>query len=296
MVSLIAVKISYYNIRLWNMTCTGRNLVSAWLQLMHFCCNYLTSPNMGCLSWIFLKPSNNVSPTHLALLISFSLCITSNTARPIAHETGLPPYYGKENDKTVHMMNFAKTIPGYEVTLSKQVKQESIPVGCVPPASHLYPVVYHVPCIGSGVGGWIPTSLDKPTSGGVGWVPTPSGQTETCAHYLPATSFAGGNNTKGKKHIYRSIKFSESVGNFFRRYDHSHRMSITEGFTTGDYVRNHICRKKYYSAGENATTIACHEKAGVAHCRESGDQCTIVSNHRRFVKDLEALTKWADEF
>ena len=45
--------------------------------------------------------------------------------------------------------------------------------------------------------------------------------------------------------------------------------------------------KKYYSAGKNATTIACHEKAGVAHCRESGDQCTIVSNHRRFVKDLE---------
>ena len=51
----------------------------------------------------------------------------------------------------------------------------------------------------SGVGwGGIPTSLDKPTSGGVGRVPTPSGQTETCAHYLPATSFAGGNNTKGK--------------------------------------------------------------------------------------------------
>ena len=94
---------------------SGSTIPAGWLCL--FCCVvvvvffcvffaseffifevYLTSPIIGCVGSIALKPSIRHFPTDLALDTSCSFLITSRTAIPIAHATGLPPNWNWWNN------------------------------------------------------------------------------------------------------------------------------------------------------------------------------------------------------
>ena len=101
---------------------------------------------------------------------------------------------------------FASTLCSNLRRLGKKLVQESIPVGCVPPACWPYPIVSHI-SLGGGVCP-IPSPVGRPR----GICPTPPDANHadhvTCdacweanppmnrqtgvKHYLPATSFAGG--------------------------------------------------------------------------------------------------------
>lgn len=58
---------------------------------LHPCLPYRTSPMSGCFCFCFSSRSLRYFPTRVAFPWRSSLSITSNTARPMAHDTGLPP-------------------------------------------------------------------------------------------------------------------------------------------------------------------------------------------------------------
>ena len=75
------------------------------MTLLNCIISYLTFPISRCLSRIALNPSIRHLPTNLALDNNCSFFITSNTAIPIAHATGLPP-----NCKIITTMGYVMAI------------------------------------------------------------------------------------------------------------------------------------------------------------------------------------------
>lgn len=62
---------------------------------LYLCFPYRMSPMSGCFSFCFSSRSFRYFPTRVAFPWRSSLSITSNTAKPIAHDTGLPPNWEK---------------------------------------------------------------------------------------------------------------------------------------------------------------------------------------------------------
>lgn len=63
---------------------------------------YLTSPTSGWFSFCFSSKSVRYRPTRSALPWRSSFTITSRTARPMAHDTGLPPNWGIQKPTHTH--------------------------------------------------------------------------------------------------------------------------------------------------------------------------------------------------
>lgn len=63
-------------------------------------CAHLTSPISGCFSFCFTSSSVRYRPTRSAFPWRSSFTITSSTARPMAHDTGLPPNWEIQNPHT----------------------------------------------------------------------------------------------------------------------------------------------------------------------------------------------------
>lgn len=63
-------------------------------------CSHLISPISGCFSFCFSSRSVRYWPTRSAFPWRSSFTITSSTARPMAHDTGLPPNWEIQNPHT----------------------------------------------------------------------------------------------------------------------------------------------------------------------------------------------------
>lgn len=65
---------------------------NTYCHILYMCVfAYLISPTSGCFSFCFSSRLVRYRPTRSALPWRSSFMITSSTARPMAHDTGLPP-------------------------------------------------------------------------------------------------------------------------------------------------------------------------------------------------------------
>lgn len=69
---------------------------------------HLMSPTSGCFFFCFSSRLVRYCPTRSALPCRSSFTITSNTARPMAHDTGLPPNWEIQNPHTDERLDWGQ--------------------------------------------------------------------------------------------------------------------------------------------------------------------------------------------